>query len=163
MSNAASAATTVTVRHTPISYRTPGIVTARSSANHPAPSILAASYSEASILLMAVTSNTVQNPSSTQTPIMPTAGRAQSKSPSQARVRLSSPIASSAWLTSPDSDSNQPQMMPAATSGITWGRNRTVRATDPNRPLTTRWITLAATSPRTTGMKLKNTTNRNEL
>ena len=54
-------------------------------------------------------------------------------------------------------------MMPAATSGMTWGRNRTVRETVPSRPVATRWITLAATSPSATGMKLKNTTSRNAL
>ena len=37
------------------------------------------------------------------------------------------PIAVKPWLTSPDSDSSQPQMIPAATSGMTCGRNRTVR------------------------------------
>ena len=66
-------------------------------------------------------------------------------------------------MTSPDSDSSQPQMIPAATSGITWGRNRIVLAAVPIRPLTTRWITLAAISPRVTGIRLKKTTSFNEL
>ena len=67
------------------------------------------------------------------------------------------------WLTRPERDSSQPQMMPAATSGMTWGRNRTVRATAPSRPVATRWITLATTSPSATGMKLKHTTSQNAL
>ena len=138
-------------------------MTARSSANQPAPSILAASYNDVSILLMPVSKSTVHNPKSTHTPIIPTEGSAQSKSPSQARVMPSRPIAPRVWLTRPDSDSSQPQMMPAATSGMTCGRNRIVRASVPSRPLTTRWITLAATRPRSTGMTLKNTTSRNEL
>ena len=32
-------------------------------------------------------------------------------------------------------------MMPAATSGMTWGRNRTVRDTVPSRPVATRRMT----------------------
>ena len=39
-----------------------------------------------------------------------------------------SPTAVSSWLTSPVVDSSQLQMMPAATSGMTCGRNSTVRA-----------------------------------
>ena len=54
-------------------------------------------------------------------------------------------------------------MMPAATSGMTWGRNRTVRAIAPSRPVATRWITLATTRPRPTGMKLNHTTSQNAL
>ncbi len=46
-----------------------------------------------SILVMPVSSRTVQNPSRTQIPMMPTAGRAVSKSPSQARVTSPRPIA----------------------------------------------------------------------
>ncbi len=93
--------------------------------------------------------------------MMPTAGRAVSKSPSHARVRSPRPTAERAWLTRPESASSQPQMIPAATSGMTWGRNRTVRAAAPSRPIATRWITLATTSPRLTGIRLKNTTRRN--
>ena len=43
----------------------------------------------------------------------------------------------------PVRDSSQPQMIPAATSGMTCGRNRTVRDTVPSRPVATRWMTLA--------------------
>ena len=74
-----------------------------------------------------------------------------------------SPIAVRIWLTSPGSDSSQPQMIPAATSGMTWGRNSTVRDTVPSRPRATRWMTLAVTSPSATGMRLKNSTSRNAL
>ncbi len=66
-------------------------------------------------------------------------------------------------MTSPGKANSQPQMMPAATSGITCGRNRTVRAAVPSRPVATRWITLATMSPSVTGMKLKNTTRRKAL
>ena len=45
-------------------------------------------------------------------------------------------------------------MIPAATSGMTCGRNRTVRDTVPSRPDATRWMTLAVTSPSATGMRL---------
>ena len=54
-------------------------------------------------------------------------------------------------------------MMPAATSGMTWGRNSTVRETVPRRPVATRWMTLAVTSPSATGTKLKKRTSRNAL
>ena len=64
----------------------------------------------------------------------PTAGSAKSKSPSQARVTSPRPIAVRTWLISPFRDSSQPQMMPAATSGMTCGRKRTVRDTVPSRP-----------------------------
>ena len=107
---------------------------ARNSWNQPAPSSRADSYRAGSILVMPVSSRTVQKPSSTQIPMMPTAGSAVSKSPSQARVTSPSPIAVRTWLTRPGSDSSRPQMMPAATSGMTCGRNRTVRDTVPRRP-----------------------------
>jgi len=45
-------------------------------------------------------------------------------------------------------------MMPAATSGMTWGRNRTVLEIVPSRPAATRWMTAAVTRPSATGMKL---------
>ena len=54
-------------------------------------------------------------------------------------------------------------MMPAATSGMTCGRNRTVRDSVPSRPRATRWITLAVTSPSPTGIRLKKMTSRNPL
>ena len=38
-------------------------------------------------------------------------------------------------------------MMPAATSGMTCGRNSTVRVTLPRRPVATRWMTDAVTEP----------------
>ena len=64
------------------------------------------------------------------------------------------PIAVRAWLTRPFRDSSRPQMIPAATSGMTCGRNRTVRETVPSRPDAMRWMTLAVTSPSATGMRL---------
>ena len=75
MSNAASAAMIVTVRQTPISYRRLGIVIDLNSWNQLAPSIRADSYSAASIFVMPVSSRTMQNPSSTQIPMRPTAGQ----------------------------------------------------------------------------------------
>ncbi len=96
----------------------------------------------------------MQKPSRTQTPIRPTAGSAVSKSPSQARATSPRPIAVSPWLIRPVRDSSLPQMIPAATSGMTWGRKRTVRETVPSLPLAIRWITLAVTSPSVTGMTL---------
>ena len=54
-------------------------------------------------------------------------------------------------------------MMPAATSGMTWGRKSTVREMVPSRPVATRWMMLAVTSPSETGMMLKNRTRRNAL
>ena len=101
-----------------------------------------------------VSSRTVQSPSRTQTPMTPTAGSAESKSPSQARVTPPSPIADRTWLTRPDVDSSPLQMIPAATSGMTCGqeqdgpgrRSRSARSA-------MRWMTRATTSPRPTGMK----------
>ena len=83
----------------------------------------------------------------------PPAARSRSR---RARPRVTSPrpIAVSAWLIRPFSDSSRPQMIPAATSGMTWGRKRTVRDTVPSRPVATRWMTLAVTRPRATGMRL---------
>ena len=54
MSNADSAAITVTVTQTPISWRRLGSVIEKNSRIAPAPSICAASYSAGSILLMPV-------------------------------------------------------------------------------------------------------------
>jgi AcrR family transcriptional regulator len=72
--------------------------------------------------------SSVQKPSITQTPITPTAGRANVKSPSQARACEPSPTARSAWFTSPPDEYVQVQAMPAATSGRTWGMNSVTRA-----------------------------------
>ena len=128
----------VTVRQTPISYLRLGTVIARNSWNQPAPSSLADSYRPASILAMPVSNNTVQKPRRTQIPMMPTAGSAVSKSPSQARVMSPRPMAVRPWLIKPESDRSLPQMMPAATSGMTCGKKSTVRDTVPSRPVATR-------------------------
>ena len=91
MSKLASAAMTVTVTQTPISWRRLGRVMEKNSRTGPAPSSRAASYSAGSILLMPVSSSSVHRPSRTQAPITPTAGSAVSKSPSQARVDAAEP------------------------------------------------------------------------
>ncbi|GAB3841494.1 hypothetical protein GCM10029963_12780 [Micromonospora andamanensis] len=106
-------------------------------------------------MLIPVISRIVQRPSMTQVPMTPTAGSAVSNSPSQARVMPSSPTARSAWLTSPFVESTQLQAMPAATSGITWGRNSTVRTMVPAGPVVMRRTRLATSRPSSTGMKLK--------
>ena len=155
MSNADSAAMTVTVTQTPISWRRLGSVMLKNSRIGPAPSSWDASYSAGSILLMPTSSRTVQNPSSTQTPMTPTAGRAELKSPSQARAKLPRPTAERTWFDGTLVESTQLQAMPAATSGTTWGRNSTVRATTPIRPETNRRITVATTKPSTTGIAEK--------
>ena len=157
MSKLARAAMIVTVRQTPISWRRLGRVTARNSRIGPAPSRRAASYSAGSILLMPVTSRIVQRPSRTQAPMTPTAGSAVSKSPSQARATPPSPTARSTWLTRPFDESSQLHAMPAATRGMTCGRNRMVRTTVPNAPVVIRRTMLATNRPSATGMKLKKT------
>ena len=63
----------------------------------------------------------------------------------------------------PDFARTQFHMIPAATSGMIWGRNRTVRENVPNPPVAARRMTDAVTSPTDTGMKLKNTMSLNEL
>ena len=97
----------------------------------------------------------MQRPSSTQTPITPTAGSAQVKSPSHARAIEPSPIARRIWFTRPVEESSQLHAMPAATSGITWGRKSTVLAAVPRRPDATSRIRDATTRPRPTGTMLK--------
>ena len=63
----------------------------------------------------------------------------------------------------PDFASTQFHMIPAATSGMIWGRNSTVRDTVPNRPRAAPRMTDAVTSPSDTGMKLKKTMSLNAL
>ena len=77
----------------------------------------------------------------------PTATSAQSKSPSHARVMPPSPIAVRSWLTVPDFASTQFHMIPAATSGMIWGRNSTVRDTVPKRPRAAPRMNEAVTRP----------------
>ena len=60
-------------------------------------------------------------------------------------------------MTRPFLDSSQLQTMPAATSGMTWGRNRTVREAVPSAPVATRRMSDATTSPSATGTTLKKT------
>lgn len=163
MSKLARAAMMVTVRQTPISWRRLGRVTAKNSRTGPAPSRRAASYSAGSILLIPVTSRIVQRPSSTQAPMTPTAGSAVSKSPSQARATPPRPTARSTWLTRPFDDSSQLHAMPAATRGMTWGRNSTVRTTVPNAPVVIRRTRLATSRPSATGTKLKKTIRTSAL
>ena len=55
----------------------------------------------------------------------------------------------------PSLESIRRQTMPAATSGITCGRNRTVRAIVPVGPLATRRMSEAMSSPSATGTTLK--------
>ena len=55
----------------------------------------------------------------------------------------------------PDFASTQFHMIPAATSGMIWGRNSTVRDTVPKRPRAAPRMNEAVTRPRVTGMKLK--------
>ena len=69
----------------------------------------------------------------------------------------------SSWLTRPVDDSSHVQTMPAATRGITWGRNSTVRDTAPSRAGGDAPDQDATTSPSTTGTKLKKTMSSNAL
>ena len=85
----------------------------------------------------------------------PTPGRAVEKSPSQARVTPPSPIRSRTWLTRPSEASSQLQMIPAATSGMTCGRNSTVRATTASLLAAIWRMEVAMSSPSVTGTKLK--------
>jgi hypothetical protein len=104
---------------------------------------------------MPVTSSMVQRPSKTQAPMMPTAGSAQTKSPSQPLTQLERPTAFSAWLTRPVDANIQLQAMPAATSGMTCGRNRIVRVAMPKRPFIWLRMAEATASPNPTGIRVK--------
>ena len=66
-------------------------------------------------------------------------------------------------MTTPDFASTQFHMIPAATSGMIWGRNSTVRDSVPKPPVTARRMMDATTSPSATGMKLKKTMSLKEL
>src|SRR6476646_4765545 len=127
-SKLANAAITVIVTHTPISDFNPGRVTVRNCFHRPAPSRAAASYRVASILPIPDSSSRVHSPVRIQVPMNPTAGKAQVKSPSQARVQDSRPIADSSWLTAPLGVYIQVQAIAAAAPGMMYGRNMIVRA-----------------------------------
>jgi hypothetical protein len=73
----------------------------KNSPTGPAPSIRAASNSAGWMFATPLKSSTRQSPMPSQLPTSPTAGKAVSKSPSQARVSESSPTRRSNWLTSP--------------------------------------------------------------
>ena len=79
----------------------------------------------------------------------PTAGSAVLKSPSQACAQATQADSARTWSTAPVVDSIQLQAIPAATSGTTWGRKRTVLATAPIRPVTNRRMTVATARPST--------------
>ena len=163
MSNAASAAITVTVRQTPISYRRLGTVIEQNSCE-PARAVDPRRLVERGVDL----GHAGQQQDRAEAEQDPDPDEADRR---QRGVEVAEPgpgdvaeaDARETWLTSRSSDSSQPQMMPAATSGMTWGRNRTVRAIVPRRPVATRWMTRAVTSPSVTGMKLKKTTSRKAL
>ncbi len=97
----------------------------------------------------------MHRPRATHAPMRPTAGSAVSKSPSQARATPPRPIASSTWLTMPFDAYSQLHMMPAATSGMIWGRKSTVRDTMASRLVAKPRMVLAVKRPSSTGMKLK--------
>ena len=67
-------------------------MTAKNSRTRPAPSTRAASYSEVGIFWIPARKSTRQRPNIAQVPMRPTAGSAQSKSPSQPRVMLPRPM-----------------------------------------------------------------------
>src|SRR5665647_975799 len=113
MSKLARAAMIVTVTQTTISWRRLGSVIETNSRIEPAPSMRAASYRPGSILVMPASSRSMHSPNRTQAPMTPTAGRAVSKSPSQARAMPSRPINRKTWLTRPFVDICQLHMMPA--------------------------------------------------
>ena len=73
------------------------------------------------------------------------------------RVTPPRPTALSSWLTRPVEASSQLHVMPAATSGMTCGRNSTVRATVPSRPPRCVRISWRDREPEQTGMTLKKT------
>ena len=156
MSKAASAAITVTVRQTPISYRRLGDRD-RPELLAPAGAVDSCRLVERGVdLVMPVSSRTVQKPSRTQTPMRPTAGSAVSKSPSQARVTSPRPIAVRTWLIK-TGQGQQPAPDDAGRDQRDDLGQEEDRPRRPSRslPLAIRWITLATTSPSVTGMKLK--------
>ncbi len=52
-------------------------------------------------------------------------------------------------------ESSQLQVIPAATSGMIWGRKSTVLEAEPSLPVATRRISDATSRPSVTGTKLK--------
>ena len=163
MSKLASAAITVTVTQTPISWRRLGRVIEKNSRNGPGavdPGGLVQRWVD-----LAHPGEQQQRAQTEQHPRADDADRGQggAKSPSQARVTPPRPTAERNWLTSPVDDSSQLHMMPAATSGMTCGRKSTVRATTASRLVAISRIVAAITSPSATGMKLKKTISSKAL
>ena len=93
----------MSVRHTAISPRSPGSVTARNSRNGPAPSTRAASYSDVGIFCTPAVNSTIASPKYSHVPTNPTDGSASEKSPNhdfpsmpnQPRIRFSAPLSGS--------------------------------------------------------------------